>query len=95
MISFPLTRQERRAFVDSSAYLALLDRRDEHHSASIEIAQWLAAAHFRLYTTNTVVIEAHALILSAMGARVATQFLRAFTFDSDFGQYGFVMLTPP
>jgi uncharacterized protein len=144
MISPILTRQERRAFVDSSAYLALLDRRDEHHRAAIAISRWLAQERFRLYTTNTVVIEAHALILSAMGTEVATRFLhdvdrgittiirtrardedrakaliyryadkefsftdaisfitmerlglvRAFTFDSDFAQYGFVVLTP-
>ena len=142
MISLLLTRQERRAFLDSSAYLALLDRRDEHHAAAIAIARWLAQEQFRLYTTNTVVIEAHALILSAMSTEVATRFLRnmergittigrtragdeaqaksiiyrytdkefsftdaisfvtmerlgltrAFTFDSDFAQYGFVML---
>src|SRR5688572_24626638 len=76
MISPILTRQEGRAFVDSSAYLALLDRRDEHHHAAIAISRWLAQEHFRLYTTNTVVIEAHALILSAMGTEVATRFLR-------------------
>ena len=34
--------RERRIFVDSSSYLALLDRDDEHHDEAIEILQALA-----------------------------------------------------
>ena len=71
-----LSQRERRVFSDSSAYLALLDRRDEHHAAAVAILEQLVRARFRPYTTNVVVIETHALILSSMGRTVATQFLR-------------------
>src|SRR5262245_49426542 len=70
-----LTRRERRVFTDSSAYLALLDRRDQHHAAASAILQRLAQDRFGSYTTNTDVIEAHALILSTMEWTVATRFL--------------------
>ena len=76
MVGPLLPRRERRVFTDSSAYLALLDRRDEHHAEATGILQQLARMRFRPYTTNAVIIEAHALILSTMGREVATRFLR-------------------
>jgi uncharacterized protein len=72
----PGSTTERRAFIDSSAYLAVLDRRDEHHRAALAITERLVQGRYRLYTTNNVVIEAHALILSTMGIEPASGFLR-------------------
>lgn len=67
---------QRRIFVDSSAYLALLDRQDDNHPQATAIVRRLAAEHFRQFTTNVLVIETHSLLLSRMGLRQATQFLR-------------------
>jgi uncharacterized protein len=139
----PLPLRERRVFVDSSAYLALLDTDDEHHSEAIETLQELAQARYRQFTTNVLLIESHALILSVLGRGRAAQFLKdmeesntvviraraadeerakqilfqymdkdfsfadaisfavmerlgirlAFTFDRDFAQYGFTVLS--
>jgi len=71
-----LTLRERRVFVDSSAYLALLDADDEHHSQATEILQELAQARYRQFTTNVLLIESHALILSVLGRTHAAQFLK-------------------
>ena len=68
--------RRRRVFVDSSAYLALLDRQDNNHSRAAAIVRWLAAERFRHFTTNILVVETHSLLLSRMGLRQATQFLR-------------------
>ena len=134
----------RRAFSDSSSFAALLDRDDKNHAAALTIVDNLAGAHYRPVTTNVILIEAHALILSSLGARQARHFLHgiresntliirvraqdearavqilfrytdkewsfadatsfvvmerlgiryAFTFDDDFSQYGFTILTP-
>ena len=65
----------RRVFYDSSAYLALLDRRDEHHAEAVAILAALAAGRYRSFTTSTIVIEAHALILANLGSDRARQFL--------------------
>jgi predicted nucleic acid-binding protein len=69
----------RRVFNDSSAYLALLDRRDEHHGEAVSILTALAAGHYRAFTTSTIVIEAHALILANLGGDQARAFLRTTT----------------
>ncbi|SRR5579883_2022651 len=144
MAELPPPRRFRRVFHDSSAYAALLDRRDENHAAARAIVGAIADADYRPVTTNVIVIEAYALILSNMSSEFARQFLRevqsgntliirvrardeqraqeilfrytdkdwsfadatsfvvmerlgiryAFTFDSDFAQYGFTVLTP-
>src|SRR3990170_4354417 len=71
-----LPLRERRVFVDSSAYLALLDEDDEHHAEAQEIVTKLARARYRQYTTNVLLIESHALLLSTLGITPAAEFLR-------------------
>lgn len=74
--------RERRVFVDSSAYLALLDRDDEHHTESIKILHLLAAQRYRQFTSNVLVVEGHALILSTLGTAVGQAFLRGLEASS-------------
>jgi predicted nucleic acid-binding protein len=143
-MSLPLPPlRERRVFVDSSVYLALLDMDDEHHRHASQLLHQLARERYRQFTTNVLLIESHALILSVLGRAQAAQFLKdmeesntvvirvraadeerakqilfqyddkdfsfadaisfavmerlhirlAFTFDRDFAQYGFTVLT--
>jgi predicted nucleic acid-binding protein len=77
MASFPPPLQQRRVLNDSSAYLALLDENDRHHQAAIAILTGLAQQRYRQYTTSAMLYEAHALILSELGYRQATQFLQS------------------
>lgn len=65
----------RSALVDSGATLALADRDDKNHGASVQIHTNLVAAHVRLYTTNFLIDESYTLILTRMGYRFAIQFL--------------------
>ena len=69
-------RRKRLVFVDTSAYLALLARNDQYHQQAAEIFQLLLRERAPQFTTNTVVIEAHALILSALGIGPGQTFLR-------------------
>lgn len=71
-----LPLRERRVFVDTSVYLALLDEEDEHHAQATEIVNQLAQERYRQFTTNVLLIEAHALILSVLGISQAAQFLK-------------------
>lgn len=73
---FPPSIRRWRAFTDTSAYLALLDRNDRNNQVANAALVWLAAERYRLYTTNAMLIESHALILSGMGNRVANRFLQ-------------------
>src|SRR5438874_10555087 len=75
MVRAPIRFSLRRVFADSSAYLAILDRRDEHHAEAAAILQELVIGQHPTYTTSTILIEAHALILSALGRTQARQFL--------------------
>lgn len=76
MATLPQTFRQRRVFIDSSAYLAFLDRDDDHHSEVVEVLHRLAALRYRQITTNIVIIETHALLIARMGADVARQFLQ-------------------
>src|SRR5215471_157271 len=76
MSLLPLPLREHRVFVDLSAYLALLDVDDEHHRKAIATLQELAHARYRQFTTNVLLIESHALILSVLGRGRAAQFLK-------------------
>ena len=71
-----LPPRNRRAFVDSGAYFALLDRRDQHHADAVAIARRIARDRYRQFTTNSVIIESHALMLNHLGRPQAAQFLR-------------------
>jgi predicted nucleic acid-binding protein len=71
----PLPLRARRVFVDSSVYLALLDQDDEHHSQTTQLLHQLAHERYRQFTTNVLLIESHALILSVLGRAQAAQFL--------------------
>jgi predicted nucleic acid-binding protein len=76
-MSLPLLPlRERRVFVDSSVYLALLDADDEHHRHATQIIHQLAHERYRQFTTNVLLIESHALILSVLGRVQAAQFLK-------------------
>ena len=69
-------QSQRRVLVDSSAFLALRDRDDDNHAEAIAIINQLARLRYRLYTTNAMLFEAHAPILSVLGYQQASQFLK-------------------
>jgi predicted nucleic acid-binding protein len=70
----------RVALVDSSAILALLDGNDgslaskllySHHNEAIKALDYLLRNGYRLFMTNFILAEAHALILSNLGHHIA------------------------
>jgi predicted nucleic acid-binding protein len=69
-------RASRDVLVDSSAFNALLNVRDEHHHEAAVIMGQLAAARTPILTTNHIVAEAHALILTRGHIGLGIYFLR-------------------
>ena len=65
----------RRVFIDTAAYFALADPRDENHAAASAIVERLASERWRAFTTNFVVAETHALVLARRGQELAARIL--------------------
>ncbi len=137
----------RDVFVDTSAFAAVAADNDNRHADALALLNELTSAHARLFTTNLVLVETHALVLARLrrpdlAARIITELYNskqtllvrateaderralailtryqdktfsftdttsfavmerlgiqhAFSFDSDFQQYGWVVLQPP
>ncbi len=65
----------RRVLMDSSAYYALTTDRDPNHAAAYSILTRFARESPRLFTTNLIVAETHALLLARLGHATAVRFL--------------------
>lgn len=63
--------------IDTSAFYALADRGDVNNAAAHRIRARLAAERVQIFTTNIIVIESHALILSRLGPQKARDWLRS------------------
>lgn len=64
-------------FADTSALLALLNDKDEHHAAAARAFRKLQARRSPLLTTSTVLVETYALL----GRRLGVDAVRAFRTD--------------
>jgi predicted nucleic acid-binding protein len=69
------SRLRRNVLVDSSAHLGLLDTRERVHAEAVVIQRQLIAEHWRVFTTNLLIAETHALILNRLNRRIAVRFL--------------------
>jgi uncharacterized protein len=65
----------RRVFVDTSAYFAVANRRDAHHAAASATLEQLVAERRHLVTTNFILAELHALLLTRIDRSVAARVL--------------------
>lgn len=65
------------AFVDSSAFYALLDRDDANHHVALTRFRQALRDKRPLLTSNFVVAEAHALLLHRLGRDAAAAWLEA------------------
>lgn len=84
----------RQVLVDSSAFLALAERRETDHREAQAIAARLQAAKWELVTTNYLLAEAHALLLSRLGVQFATRFLHQIRASGTSGATRIIRATP-
>lgn len=73
----PLSHHPNWVFIDTGAYFAWIDPKDANHSAALAIMRGLIAHGFRLYTSNFVLAELHALLLTRINRQVAFDTLSA------------------
>ncbi len=63
------------AFIDTRGYVALADPRDANHRPARAILEQLSTQRWQLFTTEFIVAETHALLLSRRGRAVAARIL--------------------
>lgn len=63
----------RQLFVDTSAYFALTDRRDENHEAAVHFIHQIIRERVEFLTTTYIVAETHTLLLNRIGYTTARQ----------------------
>jgi len=63
-----------RVFIDTSALFAVIDTHDATHARAVAITKF---ERRRMFTTNFVIAETHALLLRRLGRSVAALFLTA------------------
>lgn len=64
-----------RVLVDSSAYFVLANVKDGDHNKARSILRRANTEHWRLFTTNFVLAETHALLLKRLNRLVAVTFV--------------------
>jgi predicted nucleic acid-binding protein len=62
-------------FVDSGAWVALRNRRDQHHAEADQLFRETLRRRIRLVTTNLVLAEVHRLTLYRVGVEAALRLL--------------------
>lgn len=70
-------QQSHKLFLDSSAFLAFIDRADYNHLKTTNIFDYLARGEFQLYTSNYVIIQSFARIEKELSPIIAQEFLLA------------------
>lgn len=68
-------RESRRILIDTAAYFALADTGESRHAEADALRLRLVAERWRLFTTNFIAAETHALLLIRLGYRFALRFL--------------------
>jgi predicted nucleic acid-binding protein len=69
----------RLCFTDTSFFYALVDRSDAFHATCKKLLLQAEKQRKRILTTNFIIAEAHALILSRLGRSIAYQWLESVT----------------
>lgn len=65
-----------KIFIDTSAWVAIENKRDIHYDDSIQFKEEIKNRHFRLYTSNYVLDETYTLLLANVGYEKTVDFIR-------------------
>lgn len=68
--------QSLKVFVDSSLFLAFIDRTDLNHLKSASIFEFLAKQRYHLFTSSIVVIQTFNALEKNLGSTISLEFLQ-------------------
>jgi len=66
-----------KIFIDTTAWVALENKRDIYHQEALRFRDEITMAHYRLYTSNYVLDESYTLLLLNVGYARTTAFMDA------------------
>ena len=67
----------KKIFIDSSFFLAFIDRANLYHAKAVQILELLARQEYYLYSSGIVVLQTFNAMERDLGSAVAKDFLRA------------------
>ncbi len=76
-MTIPASHSDAWVFVDTGAYFALTFTGDENHRAARRLYDRLTIEHRQLVTTNFVLAETHALLLTRLNRTIALRVLES------------------
>ena len=65
---------DNRYFIDTSAFVALIAKRDQNHQKAVTIQKQLDAAHQIPVTTDYVLMEVYSVLINRVGRYAANRF---------------------
>lgn len=68
--------QPQSIFIDTSAFLAFIDRADINHIKSVRVFELLARHNFQVYTSNLIVVQTFSRLEKDLGFSLAKDFLK-------------------
>lgn len=66
----------RKIFIDSSIFIAFIDRGNPNHLKASKSIEDLASIGYRLYTSSSVVTDSYVLLSREVGVSIALEFLQ-------------------
>lgn len=67
----------RKIFIDSSLFVAFVDRADQNHPKAVKNMEDLARGGYSIYTSSQNIQDAYAILAREVGASLALEFLQA------------------
>lgn len=67
--------QSRKIFIDSSVFVAFIDRGDSNHPRATKALEELAKKEHQLYASSQNIIDAYAVLSRELGVSMAQEFL--------------------
>lgn len=72
-----MATNSKKIFIDSSLFLAFIDRANVNHLKSVQIMELLAQQRYQVYTSSVVILQTFNAIERDLGSTLANEFLQA------------------
>ncbi len=82
-----------KIFIDTSAWVALENKKDIHYKEAINFKDEIKNRHYRIYTSNFVLDETYTLLLANIGYKKTVEFIKRIKFLREKGLLHIIQVT--